>query len=178
MSKSSFISDLNARILEAERIIAHQNENLAALRHLLRIESGESTPEIATHKSAESTQTHPDVDYKGKTSDIILTLVHRSGDAGIRPRDIAETLVKHNLIHKGSNAVYSYLSEFKKKGLVRQKSEGIYVASAKPATNTTAGAPTASPKKPQKKRKLSPEGREAIRRAVKARWAAAKKSTG
>ena len=173
MSNSTFIGDLNARILEAERIIAHQNENLAALRHLLRIEMGESTPETATPKSGENAHTHSDIDYKGKTSDIILTLVQRSGEAGIRPRDIAETLVKHNLIHKGSNAVYSYLSEFKKKGLVRQKSEGIYVASAKPPAITAA-----APQKSQKKRRLSPEGREAIRRAVKARWAAVKKAKG
>jgi len=174
VSKSTFISDLNARIREAEQIIAHQNENLAALRHLLRIEKGESTPETATLTSGGSSETHSDVDYKGKTSDIIMTLVQRSGNSGIRPRDIAETLVKHNLIHKGSNAVYSYLSEFKKKGLVKQKSEGLYVASAKPTVNSGAVAPP----KPQKKRKLSAEGREAIRRAVKARWAAVKKSKG
>ena len=174
MPKSTFISDLRARILEAEHIIAHQNENLVALRHLLRIEEGESTPEAATTKIVESPQTHADIDYKGKTSDIILTLVHRSGESGIRPRDIAETLIKHNLIQKGSNAVYSYLGEFKKKGLVRQKSEGLYIGSAKPSAITAAAPPTASPKK----RKLSKEGREAIRRAVKARWAAAKKAKG
>ena len=140
---------------------------------MLRIETGASTPETAKPNSVEGTQTPSDIDYKGKTSDIILTLVQRSGESGIRPRDLAEALVEHKLINKGSNAVYSYLSEFKKKGLVRQKSEGLYVASTKPTVVTAA-----APRKPQKKRKLSPEGLEAIRKAVKARWAAVKKAKG
>jgi hypothetical protein len=173
VSKSTFISDLHARVREAERIIADQNENLAALRHLLRIEMGESTPETVIPATVQGPQAHPEVDFKGKTSDVILTLVQRSGESGTRPRDIAEILVKHELMSKGSNAIYSYLSELKKKGLVRQKSEGLYVASTKRIT-----VAPAAPKKAQKKRTLSPEGRESIRRAVKARWAAAKKAKG
>ncbi len=106
---------------------------------------------------------------KERTSEIVLALVRRSGETGAKPRDIADTLVKHNLIHKGSNAVYSYLSGFKKKGLVRLKSEGLYVASAKPMATTGT-----TPQKSRKKLRLSAEGIEAIRKAQKARWAAKK----
>jgi hypothetical protein len=176
VSKSTFISDLNARIREAEQIIAHQNENLAALGHLLRIEMGESRPETATPTRVEGAQTDFAVDYKGKTSDIILTLVQLSGESGIRPRDIAETLVKHKLINRGSNAVHSHLSELKKKGLVQQKAEGLYIASSKQVAAQPAASPSAPAKKARKKRSMSPEGREAIRKAQKARWAAVKKA--
>ena len=178
MSKSNFISDLNARIREAERIIAGQNENLAALRHLLRKEMGESLPGAVTPATVPGPQTHSGVDFKGKTSDIILSLVRQSGERGARPRDIAEILLEHKLITKGSNAVHSHLSQLKGKGLVKQNAEGFYVASSKPVAAKPPVAPAAPPKKRQKKRTLSPEGREAIRKAQKARWAILKKAKG
>lgn len=170
MSKSTFISDLNARIAESERIISEQNEYLSALRHLLDKETANAAPlKVTPSLNGPGTQVPSDIDFKGRTSEIVLALVQRSGENGTKPRDIAETLLKHNLINKGSNAVYSYLSEFKKKGLVRLKSEGLYVAATKPMAATAA-----TPQKSRKKRKLSPEGLEAIRKAQKARWAAKK----
>jgi hypothetical protein len=195
--KSTFLSDLQTRIQAAERIIADQNENLAALRHLLHKETAEptpngSTPVTVTPASAapatvQESRTHPGVDFKGKTSDIILALVQRSGEEGTRPRDIAEILVEHKLMTKGSNTIYSYLSEFKKKGLVKLKAEGLYVAAkvvaAKPvAVASLAAKPlavTATPaKQGQKRRKMSAAGREAIRKAQKLRWAAVKRAKG
>ena len=199
MSKSTFVSDLHGRILDAERIIANQNENLAALRLLLGKELGESIPKAVTPvkvapapkvtpaakvaPAAKVTPTivqapseHPAVDFKGKTSDIIISLVQQSGGHGTRPRDIAEILLKRKLIKKGSNTVHSHLSELKKKGVVQQKAEGLYVASSKPAAVKPAAVSIAPVKKAKKKRKLTPEGREAIRKAVIARWAAVKKA--
>ncbi len=175
MSKTTFVSDLNARVREAERIIADQNENLAALRHLLRIEMGEATPETVAPTKVESAPTHSDVDFKGRTSEIILALVQRSGESGTRPRDIAEVLVQRKLMKKGSNGVHSHLSELKKKGLVQQKAEGIYVASVKAAAAKPGAVEAAPAKKAQKKRRISAAGLEAIRAAQRARWAAAKK---
>jgi hypothetical protein len=182
VSKTTFINDLNARVREAERIIAEQNENLAALRHLLGKETGPTeametaaaTPEPIYH------QAPADLDFKGKTSDIILTLVQRSGEGGTRPRDIAEILLAKKLITKGSNAVHSHLNQLKGKGLVKQNAEGLYVTSSKSvaAKPVNAAAPSAPAKKAQKKRRLSAEGREAIRKAQKARWAAVNKAKG
>jgi hypothetical protein len=82
----------------------------------------------------------PNSDFKGQTSDIILTLVQQSSELGTRPRDIAEILLKQKLIKKGSNAVHTHLSQLKAKGLVRQKAEGLYVASAMPVTATSAAS--------------------------------------
>ncbi len=170
MSKNTFITDLKTRISESERIISEQNEYLSALRHLLAKETANAAALPADpSQDSRAPEVHSDLDFKARPSEIVLALVQRSGETGTRPRDIAETLVKHNLIHKGSNAVYSYLSEFKKKGLVRLKSEGIYVASTKPMA-----VKAATPQKSGKKRRLSPEGLEAIRKAQKARWAAKK----
>ncbi len=174
MAKSTFVNDLNARIREAELIIADQNENLAALRLLLHKEMGESVPETATHTAVSEPQTQPSVNFKGKQSEIILALVQQAGERGTRPRDIAEILLEHKLISKGSNAVHSHLSQLKGRGLVKQNSEGLYVGSSKTVAAKPGAAPAVSQKKTAKKRKLSPEGREAIRKAQKARWAALK----
>ncbi len=193
MSNSTFVNDLRARVQEAERTIAAQNDNLAALRHLLHRETAEPTPNgstpvkvtpasvaPATHQEP---RTHTGVDFKGKTSDIILALVQRSGEGGTRPRDIAAVLMEHKLMKKGSNAIYSHLSELKKKGLVKQVGEGLYVASSKAiAAKPEAAKPVAvaslSAKHRQKKRTMSAAGREAIRKAQQARWAAVKKAKG
>jgi hypothetical protein len=77
---------------------------------------------------------------------------------------------------KGSNAIHSHLSELKKKGLVQQKAEGLYVAS--PESVAAKPAASAPVKKTQKKRSISPAGRENIRKAQQARWAAVKKEKG
>jgi hypothetical protein len=193
VTKSNFLSDLQARIHEAERIIADQNENLTALRHLLRKETVEPTPNGSTPVTVtpvavtaasvapvtvQEPRTNTGVDFKGKTSEIILALVKQSGEIGTRPRDIAEILLGHKLIKRDSNTVYSYLSEFKKKGLVKLKAEGLYIASskataAKPAAVTK---PVAVASAPPQKRTMSAAGREAVRKAQKARWAAVKKA--
>ena len=198
MTKSTFVSDLHSRIHAAERIIADQNENLAALRHLLHKETAELTPNGSTPVAAtpasvrhsvvapatvQEPRTHPGVDFKGKTSEIILALVQRSGEHGTRPRDIAEILVEHKLTTKGSNAIYSHLSELKKRGLVKQVGEGLYVASskaiaAKPSAAKPMAVASVPAKNAQKRRKMSAAGREAIRKAQKARWAAMKKAKG
>ena len=198
MTKSTFVSDLHSRIQAAERIIADQNESLAALRHLLHKETAELTPNGSTPVAAtpasvrhsvvapatvQESRTHPGVDFKGKTSEIILALVHRSGEHGTRPRDIAEILVEHKLMKKGSNTIYSHFSELKKKGLVKLKAEGLYVAASKlVAAQPLAAKPVAvasvAAKHPQKRRKMSAAGREAIRKAQQARWAAVKKAKG
>jgi hypothetical protein len=75
---------------------------------------------------------------------------------------------------KGSNAIYSHLSELKKKGLIQQKAEGLYVASSKPPVAKLVTVASAPAKSAPKKRTVSPETREAIRKALKARWAAKK----
>jgi hypothetical protein len=173
----SFIRDLNARIREAEQIISEQNENLSALRHLLAKEMGNQTPAPVTPPpNGDALLELSSIDFKGRTSDIILALVHRSGKNGTRPRDIAATLLEHKLMGKGSNAVHSHLSELKKKGLVRQNSEGFYVGSSKPATVEPNAVSVVPAKAAKKKRKMSAAGREAIRKAQKARWAAVQKS--
>ncbi len=188
MTTSTFTRDLHARIQEAERIIADQNENLAALRHLLRLEIGESmpngsTPASTTPATVLEPRTVTEIDFGGKQSEIVLALVKQSGESGTRPRDIAAILVEHKLIAKGSNAIYSHLSELKKKGLVKQKTEGLYVTSSKAiAATPIAAKPLAVAPMPakhaKKKRTMSPEARAAIRKAQKARWAAVKKANG
>ena len=111
MSKNTFITDLKTRISESERIISEQNEYLSALRHLLAKETANAAALPADpSQDSRAPEVHFDLDFKARPSEIVLALVQRSGETGTRPRDIAETLVKHNLIHKGSNAVYSYLS--------------------------------------------------------------------
>lgn len=189
MSRSTFVNDLNARIQDAERIISEQNENLTALRYLLSKElsgNGESQPSTAPPAASakmlsvgSSQPSHESIDFKGRTSDIILGLVRQAGMAGTRPRDIAAVLLQHKLIAKGSNAVHSHLSELRKRGFVQQNGEGLYITSLKPAA---ASAPSVhaveAPAKAGKKRRLSAAGREAIRRAQKARWAAARKAKG
>lgn len=171
MSKSTFVSDLNARIREAEQIIADQDKNLAALRHLLRNEMGQEIPATVTAANGQAHQANSD-DFKGKPWEIVLTLVQKSGEHGTRPRDIASILVERKLMTKGSNAIHSHLSELKKRGLVQQKGEGLYVASRKAvAAEPAASAPA---KRVQKRRSMSPAGREAIRKAQRARWAAVK----
>ncbi len=197
MLRSSFVNDLHARIKDAERIISEQNESLTALRYLLGKElSGESEPQpekklaVTPVKpptvAAPAPQTHTGIDFKGRTSDIILALVRQTNGAGTRPRDIAATLVERKLIAKGSNAVHSHLSELRKRGLVKQNADGLYVSSSKPTAApahaaAAAAAPTAPsaapPAKTGKKRRLSAAGREAIRKAQKARWAASRKAT-
>jgi len=178
VSKLTFVSDLNARIHEAEHIIADQNENLAALRHLLQKEMSAAMPAAVTPPTSHVPQA-ASVDLKGKPSEIVLTLVQRSGEGGTRPRDIAEILVEHKLMTKGSNAVHSHLSELKKRGFVQQKADGLYVATSKSAAAAKpAAVPSLPAKKAQKKRGMSQAGREAIRKAQKARWAAAKKANG
>ncbi len=189
MTKSTFVSDLQTRIHAAERIIADQNESLAALRHLLRLEIGESipnglTPASITPATVPEPGTAAVIDFKGKQSDIILSLVKQGGEGGTRPRDIAAILVEHKLLKKGSNAIYSHLSELKKKGLVKVKSEGLYVGSskaiaAKPAApKPVAVASVAARRAPTKKRVLSAAAREAMSTAQKARWAKVKKAKG
>jgi hypothetical protein len=177
VSKLTFLSDLNARIREAEQIIAQQNENLMALHHLLKNETGAEIPPAVTPANDHAPQANSAAP-KGKPSEIVLTLVQRSGEQGTRPRDIAAILVKQKLMTKGSNFVHSHLSELKKKGLVQQKAEGLYIASSKPLASQPAAAPSPLAGKKHKKRSMSPEGREAIRKAQKARWAAAKKAKG
>jgi hypothetical protein len=59
---------------------------------------------------------------------------------------------------------------------VQQKTEGLYVTSSKAVAANPATVPSVPAKKAQKKRRISPEGREAIRKAQKARWAAVKKA--
>ena len=61
MSKSTFISDLSARIRDAERIIADQNENLVALRHLLQKEIGEETPAAVAPPAVQAPHAHAGV---------------------------------------------------------------------------------------------------------------------
>ncbi len=177
MTKSTFVSDLQARIQQAEGIIASQNENLAALRHLLRKEIGESAPNgLAPAATTRVTTPEPRtaaINFKGKKSDIVLALVQQSHE-GTRPMDIASILVEHKLMTKGSNAIYSHLSELKKKGLIQQKAEGLYVASSKPPVAKLVTVASAPAKSAPKKRTVSPETREAIRKALKARWAAKK----
>ncbi len=182
MSESKFVNDLNARIRQAERIVAEQNANLAALRHLLGKEMGESiqepvTPATVTSVAARKPQVP--VDFKGRTSDLILALVRQHNGHGVRPRDIAEILLSKNLMRKGSNIVHSHLSELKKKGLVRQNSEGLYFDSLQSTAPEPAAATPSVPVKIAKtKRKISAAGREAIRKAQKARWAAVRKAKG
>lgn len=193
VTKSTFVNDLHARVHEAERVIASQNEKLAALRHLLRLEIGESMPNGSTPAAiplttAPGPRTTTGIDFGGKQSEIVLALVQHSGEGGTRPRDIAAILVEHKLLKKSSNAIYSHLSELKKKGLVKLKAEGLYVASKAITAKPTATKPIAAAnpvgvaatpaKKAQKKRVLSTESREAMSRAQKARWAAAKKAKG
>jgi len=198
VTKSTFVSDLHARIQAAERIIADQNESLAALRHLLHKETAEPTPNgstpvavtpvtvtpatvrhsVVAPATVQEPRTHPGVDFKGRTSEIILALVKQGGEGGTRPRDIAEILVQRKLMTKGSNTVYSYLSEFKKKGLVKLKAEGLYVAASKLVAAKPVAVASVPAKKAQKRRKMSAAGREAIRKAQKARWAAVRKANG
>jgi hypothetical protein len=189
VTKSTFVSDLQSRIHAAERIIADQNENLAALLHLLHKELGESapangsTPAAITPVPAPEPRTNAAIDFKGKQSEIVLALVQQSGEGGTRPRDIAAILLGHKLIKKGSNAIYSHLSELKKKGLVKLKAEGLYVASAKANTSKPVAAKpvvvaSVAAGKASKKRTMSPAAREAIGKAQKARWAAVKKAKG
>jgi hypothetical protein len=183
VTESTFVSDLQARIQVAERLIADQNENLAALRHLLRKEIGDSAPNGSTSApvtapTVSEPRTLADVDFTWTQADIVLALVQRSGEHGTRPRDIAEILVQHKLITKGSNAVYSHLSELKKKGRVQQKAEGLYVASSRPTAAKPLALAAIPAEKAQKKRTMSLEAREAIRKAQKARWAAVKKAKG
>jgi hypothetical protein len=175
VSKSTFISDLNARIKESEKTIADHQANLSALRHLLSRETGgdaTSEPE-ASANNGHSSAGHADIDFKGRTSDIILAIVQRSGENGTRPRDISEILLSKKLVSKGSNTVHSHLSELKKRGMVRQNPAGLYVVPSKPAV---AAAPATPAKTAKKKHRLSAAGREAIRAAQKARWAASKKA--
>jgi hypothetical protein len=100
VSKSTFLSDLNARIQEAERIIADQNENLTALHHLLRNEMSENVPVAATPTNGKTPEANSS-QLKGKPSEIVLTLVQQSGEHGTRPRDIAAILVEHKLMNEG-----------------------------------------------------------------------------
>jgi hypothetical protein len=175
----SFIRDLNARIRESEQIISEQNEYLSALRHLLAKEMGsQTTAPVTSAPNGDALLEPSSIDFKGRTADIILALVHRSGAKGTRPRDVMATLLEHKLIGKGSNSVHSHLSELKKKGLVRQNSEGLYVGSSKPATAAPNAVSVVPAKAAKKKRKMSAAGREAIRKAQKARWAAVKKAQG
>jgi hypothetical protein len=178
VSKLTFVNDLKVRIREAEQIIALQNENLTALRHLLRNESGEEPAAVAITPENGSASQASSIDFKGKPSEIVLALVEQSGERGARPREIAEVLVTRKLMIRGSNAIHSHLSELKKKGLVQQRADGLYTASSKSATAKPVVAPSAPVNKSKKKRTMSPEGREAIRKAQKARWAAVKKTKG
>jgi hypothetical protein len=178
------VNDLNARIRQAERIVAGQNANLAALRHLLGKELGEPVQELPTlaalsSVAARKPQVQEVVDFKGRTSDVILALVRQRNGHGVRPRDIAGILLSKKLMSKGSNIVHSHLSELKKKGLVRQNSEGLYFDSVKStALEPAAATPTVPVKIAKKKREISAAGREAIRKAQKARWAAVRKTKG
>jgi hypothetical protein len=61
---------------------------------------------------------------------------------------------------------------------VKQKAEGLYVASSGSIAVKPLAVPADSAKKSHKKQSISSEGREAIRKAQKARWAAANKSKG
>jgi len=184
VSKSTFVSDLHARIQAAERIIADQNESLAALRHLLHQELSASAPANGLTPAATPSKTAPeprppaDIDFKGKQSEIVLALVRQSGESGTRPRDIAEILVERKLLKKGSNAVYSHLSELKKKGLVKLKAEGLYVAPSKAIAAKPVAVAATPAKTAPKKRIVSLETREAIRKAQQLRWAAVKKAKG
>jgi hypothetical protein len=178
------VNDLNARIRQAERIVAEQNANLAALRHLLGKETGEFiqeplTPATISSVAARKPQVQEVVDFKGRTSNVILALVRQRNGHGVRPRDIAEILLSKKLMSKGSNIVHSHLSELKKKGLVRQNSEGLYFDSSPSTAPEPATATSSVPVKIAKtKRKISAAGREAIRKAQKARWAAVRKAKG
>jgi hypothetical protein len=176
------VNDLNARIRQAERIVDEQNANLAALRHLLGKERGEPIQEPvtpATIRSVAARKPQVQVDFQGRTSDVILALVRQCNGQGVRPRHIAEILLSKKLMSKGSNIVHSHLSELKKKGLVRQNSEGLYFDSLQStAPEPAVATPSAPVKIAQKKRKISAAGREAIRKAQKARWAAVRKAKG
>jgi hypothetical protein len=61
-------------------------------------------------------------------------------------------------------------------GLVKQKAKELYVASAVSSADRPVGVLAAPANKLHKKRSMSLEGREAIRKAQKARWAPAKKA--
>jgi hypothetical protein len=68
--------DLNTRIRESERIISEQNEYLTALRHLLAKETAGSIPAPIVAATPSHTFPEPsDIDFKGRTSEIILSLV-------------------------------------------------------------------------------------------------------
>jgi len=169
---------------QAEQIIAEQNANLAALRHLLGKEMSEFiqeplTPAPISSVAAPKPQVQEVVDFKGRTSEVILALVRQRDGHGVRPRDIAEILLSKKLMSKGSNIIHSHLSELKKKGLVRQNSEGLYFDSLKStAPESVVAAPSVPVKIAKTKRKMSVAGREAIRRAQKAHWAAVRKAKG
>ncbi len=81
------MNDLNARIRQAERIVAEQNANLAALRHLLGKETGEFiqeplTPATISSVAARKPQVQEVVDFKGRTSNVILALVRQRNGHG------------------------------------------------------------------------------------------------
>lgn len=143
---------------------------------MLLIETGESTLEASTRKSVNGVQTHSEVDFKGRTSEVVLALVNRAGENGTRPREIAAILLKQKLMKKGSNLVHSQLSELKKKGLIRKKSDGLYFGFSESTSPDPRGVSVGPAKNARKKRKLTAAGREAIRKAQKARWAAVKKA--
>jgi hypothetical protein len=127
VSKSAFISDLNTRVREAERIIADQNENLAALRHLLRIEMAESTSERAVEAVAVA---HTSPKFAGNKTAFALEIVRLSGSRGAAAKDVRQEFLSQKVPH-GENTIYDALSYLVGQKKLERK-EGRYFVVGKP----------------------------------------------
>jgi hypothetical protein len=158
VSKSAFISDLNARVREAERIIAEQNENLAALRHLLRVEMAESTSEPVVETVAVA-QTSPK--FAGNKAAFVLEIVKLFGSRGAVAKEVRQEFLTQKIPH-GENAVYDALSYLVGRKKLERK-EGRYFVVGKPLSGERLAKSSGS--------RLSPAGRQRIVDAAKKRWA-------
>jgi hypothetical protein len=195
---SQLSKSLEKRIQELTASIDAQKTELAAYQRVLHMELGKSgapaelafeayeapeeafTPtltivEVMEEESAPpaAASTPSSVQYKGNKTNMVAEIVGSYGMEGATPKDVDAIFTAQD-VPKSKNLIYNTLSYLvAHKRLVRR--EGKYYLASGPFPAKRRG-PKPGKKKAAKtaaksKRRLSPEGLERIREALKKRWA-------
>ena len=187
---SQLTKSLEKRIQELTASIDAQKTELAAYQHVLHMELSkgaapsetsslaEDTPSEAspvTHQppvASEAEASHApkaeDVTFKGNKTSMVADIVKSYGSTGASPKDV-DAFFTAKKIARSKNLVYntlSYLVAHKK--LVRRDGKYFAAGIGPAATKKKTAAPAAAT---PTKRKLSPEGLQRIKDALKKRWA-------
>jgi|GEM_PF-4593650 len=197
---SQFTKSLEKRIQELTESIDAQKTELTAYERVLHMELSKGSVPAETISDAEeapSEASHPipatkkksapakaapavtaDAPAKANKTSMVADVVKSFGTEGATPKDVDAYFTAKN-IERSKNLVYNTLSYLVARNKLTRR-DGKYFAEAggstpakkKPGRKPGVATKTAATKKTTTKRRLSPEGLQRIKDALKKRWAA------